>query len=117
MKIFSTIESWIRKWYLIEDRTFGTQRSPEWQRLRNDFVKVNNTCSACGTKNNLEVHHVLPFHINPELELDWNNLITLCDDCHWLFGHCKLNWKCYNPNVTEDIKIINKMQSNAKFEK
>jgi hypothetical protein len=40
----------------------------------------------------------------PELELDRNNLITLCESkskCHWIIGHL-LNWRSYNPNAKED---------------
>ena len=39
------------------------------------------------------MHHIKPFHLYPQLELDPNNLITLCRskywrfDCHLAVGH------------------------------
>jgi hypothetical protein len=48
----------------------------------------------------------MPFHVNPHLELDENNLITLCMDeneCHLEIGHGD-SWKCYNPHVEKDAK-------------
>jgi len=64
-------------------------------------------CQACGTEKNLQVHHIVPVHIDPSKELDPGNLITLCElvrhDCHFHLGHL-LNWKAYNPTVVEDSK-------------
>ena len=43
-----------------------------------------------------------PVHKYPELELDPNNLITLCDkSCHLYFGHLKY-YKSWNPDVLVD---------------
>lgn len=84
-------------------------RSPKWSRLRDEFVLSHPYCSACGckTKSILNVHHILPFHLYPELELDRNNLIVLCEgagiNCHFAFGHL-LNWKAYNPRVIDDAE-------------
>ena len=83
---------------------FGIQfRSSEWSKTRKEFIKENNCCSACGTKNKLEVHHILPFHLYPEFELDKTNLITLCKRHHLTFGHL-MNFKSYNPTVVDDTK-------------
>jgi predicted HNH restriction endonuclease len=49
----------------------------------------------------LEVHHVKPFHLFPQLELDPANLMTLCEDggnCHFMVGHLK-DWRRYNPKA------------------
>lgn len=50
----------------------------------------------------LNVHHKVPFHIAPELELEESNLITLCmsEDrhCHLLIGHGD-SFKAYVPDV------------------
>lgn len=58
----------------------------------------------CGNEKNLEVHHIQPFHLQPELELDQSNLITLCEaigaDCHLRQGHLG-NWKGCNPNIRQ----------------
>lgn len=34
------------------------------------------------TYNSLEVHHIVPIEVNPDLALDDDNLITLCSICH-----------------------------------
>lgn len=81
--------------------TFGAVRSPEWPKVRRQWLKENPQCAVCGKKTKLDVHHKIPFHIDPKRELDMSNLITLCaDPCHIIFGHCG-NWKLYRPNVTE----------------
>lgn len=51
----------------------------------------------------LDVHHILPFHERPELELAEDNLATLCRGCHYLFGHFK-DWKSWNVTVIADTE-------------
>ena len=76
-------------------------RSPEWPRLRKDWLRAYPTCAACGTRKKLEVHHVRPVHVAPALELDWTNLMTLCRTCHLVFGHTYL-WAAWNPSAVAD---------------
>lgn len=91
---------------------FGS-RSPKWPTLRNNHLKINNSCAACGNKKNLHVHHIEPVFIKPEKELDPKNLITLCaSPCHLIFGHL-MNYRSWNPLVVKDCetylqKIINR---------
>lgn len=72
-------------------------------------MKANPTCAACGGIEVLEVHHIKPFNLHPELELDPLNLITLCESkkggitCHLAWGHIS-NYKSFNKNVVEDAK-------------
>jgi hypothetical protein len=81
-------------------------RSPKWRNIRAEFIKKNPYCSACGKNRDLEVHHILPVHLKPELELEMDNLITLCSNsCHILFGHF-MDFKSWNPNVKEDCLIL-----------
>jgi hypothetical protein len=86
-------------------------RSPEWHKVERDFLSKNKnkTCAACGGAEKLQVHHVHPFHLHPELELDENNLITLCmqheKECHLFIGHGD-SWKAYNPNVLNDAETV-----------
>lgn len=89
------------------------QRSPKWSKVRKDFLSNNKYCAACGSKDKkLEVHHKIPVHINPELELEITNLIALCaDPCHIVFGHL-MNFKSYNPNVDNDCSVyLNKVKN------
>jgi hypothetical protein len=50
----------------------------------------------------VQVHHVRPFHLRPELELDPDNLISLCmaegRHCHLAVGHGG-DFKAYNLHV------------------
>jgi hypothetical protein len=40
------------------------------------------TCVWCGSKSNLEVDHIKPFALYPELRTDTNNGRVLCKPCH-----------------------------------
>ena len=88
----------------------GDKRSPQWQTTRKKHLKNQSKCAACGGNKTLEVHHIKSFNEHPELELDLDNLITLCESksngvvCHLFFGHLG-NYKTINPNVLEDVKI------------
>lgn len=88
----------------------GAKRSNLWQKIRRDFLKLNPICAVCGGKEKLEVHHIVPFHVDPSLELDLKNLITLCEskkkgsNCHLLFGHLG-DYKKFNKDVIKDAKI------------
>jgi 5-methylcytosine-specific restriction endonuclease McrA len=90
----------------------GTFRSTHWPTVRKNFLKDHPFCSVCGGTKKLEVHHKIPFHRNPSLELEPTNLITLCENkkdgvnCHLLFGHLG-DFKSFNENVEEDAKKWN----------
>ena len=82
---------------------FGGQvRSPEWPAFRARFIHGKH-CAACGTRKALEAHHKLPLLFGGA-ELDDANLIALCRDCHFTFGHLR-SWFSYNPKVEEDCAI------------
>jgi 5-methylcytosine-specific restriction protein A len=83
------------------------ERNPLWAHLEREFKADHPTCAACGMKDKLQVHHMKPFHLKPELELDPDNLITLCMgtfECHLRIGHGG-NFRAYNPNVEMDSEI------------
>jgi 5-methylcytosine-specific restriction protein A len=80
-------------------------RSPQWRTVRDHFLQKHVLCEACGSTERLQVHHVKPYHLFPELELDQANLLTLCMsecECHLVIGHGG-DFACYNPNVLVDI--------------
>lgn len=95
----------------------GEPRSPEWPKVRAEHLRTHPACEACGQKDSLQVHHVLPFHVEPKMELDPSNFITLCTDgpcnlnCHFVWGHLG-NTKCNNPNVREDAAFFRKRLEN-----
>lgn len=83
-------------------------RSPKWQEVREEHLKAESACRACGTTKELQVHHIKPFSMHPELELDPLNLITLCMDkyeCHLLIGHGGSFDFC-NENVVRDVEEV-----------
>ena len=92
-------------------------RSTRWRTVRKEFIKNNNSCAACGSTKDLEVHHVIPVHIDESKELDMDNLITLCSEsCHILFGHL-MDFKSHNPTVREDCALIsNKIKTRPYLE-
>lgn len=80
------------------------ERSGKWPAVRRRHLAEHPSCIACGTAENLEVHHLLPVHLFPEKELEPSNLVTLCEspshNCHLLFGH-GLCWSAYNEKCVE----------------
>lgn len=89
-------------------------RSSGWAKVRKDHIKKEPCCRVCGRRKKLEVHHIVPFANRPDLELNPDNLITLCDGstrCHFVFGHLG-NWRSSNSNVISDSEWMNKRWSN-----
>ncbi|WP_019573376.1 HNH endonuclease [Curvibacter lanceolatus] len=84
-------------------------RSSHWPTVRKQHLAMNPVCAVCGGTEKLDVHHIRPFHLHPDLELNPDNLITLCEalkggaNCHLLFGHLG-NFKSFNTQVREDAK-------------
>lgn len=87
----------------MRDVGVDAKRSSHWPTVEKHFREAHPSCAACGSTNRLNVHHCKPFHLDPELELDPSNLITLCMDtkeCHLHIGHGG-SFKQYNPQVRE----------------
>jgi hypothetical protein len=60
-------------------------------------------CEICERKKGLEAHHIVPFHVAPDLELNTDNLISLCRRCHLFVGHLG-SWRSVNLSVLSDAK-------------
>jgi len=45
-------------------------------------ARANGRCEFCGTKSNLELHHVEPTCLRPDLANSASNLKALCPSCH-----------------------------------
>ena len=83
-------------------------RSNDWPKIAKSWISTHNICEACGGIKRLNVHHIKPFHQYPELELDPNNLITLCmgeHECHIKIGHGG-NFRTANESVVVDTQIV-----------
>ena len=68
---------------------------------------------CCGRRF-LIAHHIVPFHLAPDLELDPTNLLALCEakrygiNCHLLVGHLG-NFLRSNPFVVANAAYWNHM--------
>jgi hypothetical protein len=81
----------------------GTPRSSHWSTFRINFLR-GRSCSGCDSTRELEAHHIVPFHIDPDRELDVDNLIPLCRECHYQIGHLR-DWQTANPHVRDDAAV------------
>jgi 5-methylcytosine-specific restriction endonuclease McrA len=82
--------SWktIQRHYLNLMAPDGASLNWSWQRCRKAFLKVvGKQCACCSNKKTIEVHHILPRHIRPDLAVVPTNLIALCKACHLRIGH------------------------------
>lgn len=88
----------------------GAKRSSKWRKVRKAFIKKNPHCFVCGSKKKVEIHHKIPFHIAPDLELVEDNLASLCENkkyginCHLLIGHLG-NYRRINAQIEYDVMI------------
>ena len=84
---------------------FYIQRSSQWPKVRKQHLSSQPCCAACGSCKKPEVHHIVPYHIDPSKELDPDNLITLCDKyCHFAIGHL-MSYHSWNKNVLQDAAM------------
>jgi hypothetical protein len=81
----------------------GSKRSSLWRKIRNQHINIHPNCAVCGKTHNLQVHHIVPFSQDPDLELSPYNLITLCRKHHLLFGHLGW-WSSWNDTVVYDSR-------------
>lgn len=86
--------------------TNGQRRSGKWPGVRKRFLETFDCCAVCGSKDKLEVHHLIPFQEAPHLELEFSNLITLCESrpwyCHLIFGHLG-DYRAINLECRKDV--------------
>ena len=96
----------------VDVNVFDADRSSRWISVRRDHIAKNPECVACGSRKDLNVHHIKPFHSHPELELEPSNLITLCREHHFRIGHDpdgpwrprSPSWSESNPRVRKDAQ-------------
>lgn len=72
-------------------------RSGRWASVRRKHLVLEPVCQSCGRDKEVEVHHVLPIHAGGE-ELEEENLISFCRDCHFVVGHA-CDWKAWRADV------------------
>jgi 5-methylcytosine-specific restriction protein A len=94
-------------------RSFGVGRSKHWPALRANHLKRFPACAATGSTADLEVHHVVPVHVEPGRELDPGTLITLTRWAHLWVGHAG-NWRDYNPDVRRCARLFAEWVANRR---
>lgn len=102
---------WFKK---LADRFSGAAaaapRNKDWSKKSKEFLGLNPTCVACGGVATV-VHHKLPFHLYPELEMVPSNWRPMCEgdtmNCHLHIGHSG-DFSAYNINVDEDAALFRK---------
>lgn len=92
--------SWLRRQ---TDDLFG--RSGQWASVRREHLEQEPACIACGRADDLEVHHIVPYHEDKSLELDHANLATMCRGCHLSVAHA-YDWKSWRPDVRRLAEAI-----------
>src|SRR5689334_18861386 len=97
---------------MLISQKFDLRRSSRWPVVERNFKQAHPKCAACGTTQELNVHHIFPFPYvvlwrRPGLEFDSRNLITLCTlggyEHHLLLGHLS-DYESYNPEVLKFVK-------------
>ncbi len=90
-------------------KPYDEKRSPHWHSVEKAHLKLEPACAACGNTSHAQVHHKKPFHLYPELELDPDNLITLCEqpgtNHHLHVGH-NGDWHKFNVHVEADAAAM-----------
>ncbi|MFC4169617.1 HNH endonuclease signature motif containing protein [Teichococcus aestuarii] len=70
------------------DRARGSARQrgydAQWERLRAEVLRERPCCEApgCGSRERLNVDHIVSVRLAPERRLDRTNLRVLCQPCH-----------------------------------
>lgn len=112
--------------YRVQDYLAGRPlkaRSSHWHHFRGLWLAdpAHAFCAVCGYTKGLNLHHIRPFHLQPDLELDPNNVITLGESCptgnhHLAIGHFG-NYSKWNPDVVElaALLLANFKQAQAGF--
>lgn len=81
------------KWLCHTERTTG--RGSQWKKTRDSAIKRQPFCALCGTFNNIQVHHIVPFRLTKDNSK--NNLVSLCVKHHKIVE-----------TITHDIEHIEK---------
>lgn len=73
-------------WYITHwdiHRGVNARNNYQYRKWRQSVLKRDGyKCAICGSKKNLEAHHIKPFAHFENYRLDINNGITLCRKCH-----------------------------------
>lgn len=78
-------------------------RTAGWKLVRAAHIKLHPACEVCGiTTGRIDVHHIVPFAVDPSLELVESNLMTLCREHHLVWAHAG-SWRRYDSKIVEAV--------------
>jgi hypothetical protein len=97
--------------FIIRNPKFCVQnirKLPEVIKNMNIYREAHPNCAWCGISG-IDVHHIKPVHLFPELAADPINYISLNrkPTCHFEKGHLK-DWKKYNPDIVAECEAAKK---------
>ena len=84
------------------------QETPGYTKWRNDVIKRDEVCQCCGLNKHLVAHHIFGYKEHPELAVNVDNGITLCQFCHDKY-HSIYGVKDINPH--DLVEFIRKYSS------
>jgi len=68
-----------------------TYRGRGWHGIRTMVIRRDkNRCRRCGSRKQLQVHHIIPYRKNQDNSFD--NLVTLCASCHMAVEYKGASW-------------------------
>jgi len=90
---------------------------------KRDYKTVHSECAICGNKQYIEVHHVIPVHIDINLSANPTNFISLCDaknnGCHRWIGHLgdfRYKWNIWIRHYAIASRLcLQKIEPNREF--
>lgn len=86
--------------YIESEITRNSKEYNEW--VEKVFKRDAYTCQRCGSKLNIQAHHILPFSQYKNLRTDVDNGITLCERCHSSRIYGSFHWKYGTINNTKE---------------
>jgi len=93
-------------------QTGGQAETPSANAIRKAkaaHIRVHPLCAVCGGGSNIvngnrnDVHHILTVSRRPELAATPSNLITLCRNDHFVYGHAT-SWRGMNTNLARSVE-------------
>lgn len=67
--------------------SFGRTDPAPVRKVMEEHRRGQPFCEACPTHEPVEIHHIIPVAVAPELSDVPSNLISLCHACHITHGH------------------------------
>ena len=81
------------------------RNTKEYRQAMNAYRASHLICEWDLRNTGIEVHHIIPVHVDPTKAVDTNNMASLCPRCHFTVGPL-CNFKTgHVPNLKEVIQL------------